>query len=198
VKKAIIILLFIIPEMCFAQEKSFVEQANWDKIIQCLDHEEWAKANKLAMACLKKCPKEEVNGNEAAILRYMYLFTESGLMNEKNVDKEEALKRVKAFEGLRIILPGHPLSTREAGFNVIEPYNNNSDTLFVTESNKVMTEIFCFIYVIPSTKMSMDDFNKNIGNSYTISGTLQRITAEGYALPRFKIYMDKAEVKKDN
>ena len=168
-KRVVIILLFIIPEICFAQEKSFVEQADWSQIIQCLDHEEWAKANKLALTYLKKCPNDDINGNDAAVLRYMYLFTESGLMNEKKLDKDEALKKVKAFEGLRIILPGHPLSTVKAGFNVIEPYNHSSDTLFITESNKAMTEIFCFVDAIPSTRMSMEDFDKNIGNSYTIS-----------------------------
>ncbi|RYU87261.1 hypothetical protein EWM62_16235 [Mucilaginibacter terrigena] len=188
---ALFVLLLMISINLKAQ--SITKDEEWDKLIGYLSAEQWDGANSLSLQFLKRIPDADKDGDEAAGLRYMYILSEAGLMNEQKVTKNEAQKKVAAFAGRRVILAGHPLTSKE-GFNSIQLVNDKTDTLMVTASNIKATQIFSFEYIIPKKAMPLDEFKNNAGKVYGVSGRIKSIKVEGTMFPRFKIYIDEAEL----
>lgn len=195
-RKICSILFFLFPLFCTAQNTSFVEQKDFESIITYLGKEDWSNADKLIAASLKKCPDDQLEAETAGMLRYMYIFSEAGLMNEKKLSMEKAFENVKPLMGHAIVLPGTTISLK-LGFNVIQPSNDKTDTLLITASNHDATQLFSFTYIIPASPISMDDFSKAAGKTALTKGNLQSICVEGISLPRFRVYIDKAEVLVD-
>lgn len=187
------ILLIALPFWGFTQEKSFLTNNDWSKIINNLSNENWDSANKEASIFLGKYTGVNINNRDAGVLRYMFIISESGLVNEKKIEGTTALDSIKKFIGLKIILPGRKLSVKH-GLNVIIPYHNNTDTLFTTATNKIETEIFCFEYIIPDKKIPMVEFKRTIGWIATFEGILSSIKLDGQTLPRYKLYISDATV----
>lgn len=138
---------------------------------------------------LNSIPAADQNGNKAAILRYMYILSESGLMDLGKVDKPEALKKVIGFVGKPILLPGHPVSVKQK-FNSITSASNGADTLFVTATNQKGTSIFAFEYIVLKTKWTEADLNANNGKVWRLGGILKSITVEGNIFKRFKLMIN--------
>jgi hypothetical protein len=185
------VLLFMISVNLKAQ--SITKDEEWDKLIGFLSAEQWDGANKLSLQFLKRIPDADKDGDEAAGLRYMYILSEAGLMNKQKVTKNEAQNKVAAFAGRRVILAGHPLTLKE-GFNSIHLVNDKTDTLMVAASNIKATEIFSFEYIIPKKPFPLDEFKNNEGKDYFVTGRIKPIKVEGMMFPRFKIYIDEAEL----
>jgi hypothetical protein len=126
------------------------------------------------------------------MLRYMVIYSESGLLNMGQVTKEQALEKVKQYAGHTITLPAHPVILK-FGFNSIEMVNDRTDTLSVCASNLKATNIHCFEYVILKDKWPEDDFKQNDGKMFRLSGNLKSISVEGNVLPRFRLIIDNGE-----
>ena len=192
-RKIFSILFFVLPFYINAQNTSFIEQKDWDSIIVYLGNEGWVNADRLISASLKKCPEDQQESDITGMLRYMSIFCKAGLMNEQKISKENALENVKSFIGHSIILPGVTVSLKN-GFNIVQLKNNNTDTLFITASNAKATQLFAFTYIIPANPISLDDYTKAVDKTALIKGNLQDISVEGISLPRFRIYINKAEM----
>lgn len=176
-----------------AKMKVFLTDDNWHKMTGYLNNEDWGEANKLATLLLTKCTAADSDNKYAALLRCMFIISDAGLLNEQRITQQEALNDVKRFVGQKIMLPGHPLSLKY-GANVIQPLNNSTDTLFVTETNKKMTEIYCFEYITLAKKIPMEIFNKDINQFGLIEGIVSSVNVEGNMLPRYKIYLTNASM----
>ena len=187
-------LLLLIPLLLFLQttKAQDITDDQWTKLITSLEHEQWKDANDLSKTYLDQIPAAKQDSDAAAALRYMYLYSESGLMNLRLVTKDKALKNVAAFAGHSIILPAHPISLKNA-FNSVEMVNEKTDSLFITATNKDATSIFSFEYIVVKTPFPLDDFKKNVGKFCRLKGNLKAITVEGNFLPRFRLIIDQAE-----
>jgi hypothetical protein len=190
-KKIICSLLFL-AFLTSVKSQSITESKEWNTLLSDLDNEKWQDANSITAACLKKVNDTGVDAAVVPILRYMFIYSESGMMNDGKVSQKDALNSVKGFMGLPITLPGHPVATKQA-FNSLELSNNTTDTLFVTATNKAATDIFCFEYIVMKEKWPIDDFKKNEGKMFRLSGTLTSITVEGHMLPRFRLIIDNGQ-----
>ncbi len=190
--KWILCVAFIaLPFLGFAQEKPSLTDDDWNKLFKNLDNENWDSANKETSLFLKRYTGVNINDRDAEKLRYMFIISESGLLNEQKIDKQAALDSVKEFTGLKIVLPGRPLSMKH-GLNSIIPYNNSTDTLFITATNKIETQIFCFEYIVPTKEIPMVEFKRTIGWIGTSEGVLSNIKLEGQPVSRYKLYISDA------
>jgi len=184
-RKIIFILLFL-TNFPFLKAQSITQTPEWKQLLTDLKTEKWQEANDLSNQCLKTAIATEPGSNMIPILRYMVIFSESGLMNDGKLSQEKALLAVKGFEGMVIALPGHPISVKR-GFNSITMHDEKTDSLFITATNSAATNIFAFEYVALRDVWPVDDFKNNAGKMCRLSGTLTSITVEGHILPRFRI-----------
>ncbi len=191
--------LFLLSAQVFGQLPTWVPEKDWNSFMGYLQNEQWDKSSKLAESLLKKCPKAETDDMTAAIIRYAYIISEAGLMEEKKLDQEKALKNVQSFTGHPVIMPAHTISTKTGynGFNKIQPVSSLSDTLLSCESNMTKTEIFTFTYIVCKTAIPTDTLAAYAGGMCRIKGTLQSITLEGMTLPHFRIYIIDADYQLD-
>jgi hypothetical protein len=172
-----------------AQSSSITGSKDFKDLITSLQNEDWQNANNLSLACLKKIPENDKDNVDAALLRYMFIYSEAGLLNDQKVSKTQALKNIISFKGQLIILPGHPVALKYA-LNTIQLVNNNTDSLFITATNRAGTDIFSFEYVALKDKWPIDDFKNQDGKAYRLAGIIKSLTVEGNFLPRFRIIID--------
>jgi len=186
-----LILLFSLLSVLIlnAHAQSLTHSSEWRNLIVSLQNEDWQNANTLSLQLLNKTPDDEENNIGVALLRYMYIHSEAGLLNLRKVTKDEAIKAVQGFTGKLIILPSHPVSLKQ-GFNSIMMHNEKTDSLFITSTNKTATQIFSFEYIVLDDKWHVEDFKNSVGKIYRLGGMLKSISVEGNMLPRFRIIID--------
>ena len=189
-KIALILVALISTAVVNAQ--AITQTPEWTQLLNALQNENWQEANDLSNQCLKKAMIAEPEDNMPAVLRYMVILSESGLMNDGKISQEKALSDVKGFEGKPIVLPGHPITAKLA-FNSVNMVNGKTDSLYVPAGNKNKTEIFAFEYIALSEKWPVEDFKASVGKVCRLSGTLSSITVEGHLLPRFRIIINDAQ-----
>jgi hypothetical protein len=195
-KKIVFALMLLFTLTSAANAQSLITDSDWEKVIAYLKNEDWGKANQLSKVYLEKIPKDQANSDEAAILRYMYALSESGLMNAGKITQDQALKNVKDFVGLNIILPGHPI-TLKTGFNSLEMANDKPDTLLVTATNKAADEILCFEYIVLDKPFTMAEFKDNEGKVCRVRGRLKSIRVDGHSFPRYRMIIDQGATTLD-
>jgi hypothetical protein len=193
--KYIISILLLLVCLASAKAQSITETKDWADMITSLQNENWQNANKLSIVCLKMVRKGAEEDFEASLLRYIFIYSEAGLMNLNKVSQAEALKAVKDFAGHQIVLPAHPVTLKNA-FNSIEMKNDSTtDTLSICATNSAATDIFSFEYITMKEKWPIQDFKNAAGKNYRLSGLLKLISVEGHMFPRFRIIIDDGEYK---
>jgi hypothetical protein len=193
-KNITFILLFLLT-LTSVRAQSITNSKEWSDLINNLENENWQKSDSLSLICINKIPKSEMEGVEASLLRYMYIYSEAGLINARIITKSQALSHVKNLTGHSIILPAHPITLKEA-FNSIEMVNDKTDSLAITATNIAATEIFCFEYVIMKDKWPIDNFKAEAGKNYRLGGLIKSINVEGNMLPRFRLILEDGTYKK--
>ena len=190
-KKILLIafIYFLNPIQSFSQ--SITEQ-EWRNMIQFLDDEKWDSAGSISSRFLNRIEADTNYIIAAAILRYMHITSLAGMMNDdRKLSQEEAIKQVKGFEGLPIMLPIRMIS-KKLGFNYYN-YNDESDsTLHCTNSNKKNIAIFSFDKITLAEPL---DKAKCEGKYARVGGYLKEITVEGLSLPRFRLIIVDAFVE---
>jgi len=193
-KKITLLLFFVFALLLNARSQAILHTEEWHNLITSLQAENWQDANTISLSLLNKISKDEPDDVGAALLRYMYIHSEAGLMNLNKVTKDEAIKAVKGFTGKWVLLPAHPVALKN-GFNSIQMVNGKTDSLFITSTNNAATEIFSFDYIILDEKWPVEDFKNSEGEIYRLGGIIRSITVEGNMLPRFRIIIEKANAQ---
>ena len=93
-KKIICSLLFL-AFLTSVKSQSITESKEWNTLLSDLDNEKWQDANSITAACLKKVNDTGVDAAVVPILRYMFIYSESGMMNDGKVSQKDALNSVK-------------------------------------------------------------------------------------------------------
>lgn len=187
--KKIILLLSLSVLILNGHAQSLTHSSEWRELVTNLQNENWQNANPLSLQLLNKTPDDEENNVGVALLRYMYIRSEAGLLSLNKVTKDEAIKAVTGFTGKWILLPAHPISLK-LDFNSIRMHNEKTDSLFITATNKAATSIYSFEYIILQDKWPTADFRNNAGKIYRLGGILKSISVEGNMMPRFRIIID--------
>lgn len=161
--------------------------AEWETLFPYLEKEDWGEVDKITSGYLKKFTKENENGNEAAIVRYMYLSAVGGQLGDISIDKDEAMKKVKDLKGKNIITP--PRTFRKGGMFNFFSYNEDEKKWSKCFSNRDKTSIYFFEYFDMADPAAIrEDFMvKMEGKALQLKGKVNEIKAEGYAMPRLRI-----------
>lgn len=177
------ILLILFFNYGFSQTSNFEE--DYDRLIQYLMQENWNESEKLSMNLLKSIESDKDMEMETMVLRYIYLYSNAGLLNENEISKDEALKKALFLKGKELIMPGHPF--RENCYSNCTRFSEDEkDTFFTGVTNANATQIFSFEYVhIPDgIKESESELTAKF---ITLKGTLNEISIEGEILPRYRL-----------
>lgn len=188
--KKIAFLLFLAlasacsPKTTGESSEEGLTEYEWDQIIGALIGDNWAEAHRLAERYLPRFAKNDPGG-EASRLRYMYIYSLAGLVGERTVGREAALKKVQKFVGKRVEMPSHPLRpSSECTFNCFWRSEDDPQKIIVASANKTGTFIHAFeTFELPEGL----DLENNRGKTLRLGGTLAKIELRGQMLSAFGI-----------
>ena len=180
-----IFFIFFIVFITKANAQRLTEK-DWNILIEYLDSEDWENSSKISGIYLGMMQDDTAFVNEAAILRYMFITSLAGLMNNKKLTKDEAIKKVNDMEGYPIFSPVRPVK-KKAGFNSFYLGEGSDSTIHCTNSNKKNTAIFSFDVVYLSKKITGTELDKHEGQPARVGGYIEKISIEGISLPRFRL-----------
>ena len=151
---------------------SEIPAAEWNEITKSLEAENWDKSFLLASIALKKL-KTDNEKKQLASLRYFYLYSLAGKVEQKRTTYAEFEKISQTFIGKEFLMPSRQILTDCTGrVNYICPVKNDEMSLRVTATNKAANAIHFFEYV----KLS-DSFDLSSNNEKTVflGGKLQKV-----------------------
>jgi len=192
-KTLMVFMLFV--TCAFSQEAPPVlTDADWEKIIPHLEAEQWNEAEKVSGVLLKKFTKDQEESVEAGMIRYIYLCSVGGMLGEKQINKDEALKKVKDLKGKNIITAGSVFKSRGI-FNFFS-YSEEEKKWNKCFANNNNTVIYLFEYfdmgdINALTTGFMDTME---GKVLRLGGIIKDISAEGYAMPRLRVDYSGVEI----
>jgi hypothetical protein len=189
------ILLFTVllaTSFGYAQEKNKITEADWNKIIPHLVNEEWADAEKISLQYLNRFKGDDVMSDEAGIVRYMYLKCVSALLGDKAIDKEQAMKKLKGFEGKNVITPFNSFKVKGM-FNYLKMAEDGK-AWWKCSANNEATVIHAFETYQMSDKTTIEKPEQYEGKEIRLSAIIKEITAGGTVMPRLNILFTATEI----
>jgi len=191
--KKLIYLFCIISLNCCSQNTSFNFGQKYDNLITELGKENWSKSFDLCKELLVFSEDKENYISENENLRYIYIYTIAGLLNEKKITKDEALKSVKFLLNKELITATHPY-LKNTILNATHIDDKEKDVFFTCSTNKIGTQIFSFEYakITDGIKEKEEELE---GKQIQIRAKLSEINIEGNMLPRFKIKFSEGQYR---
>lgn len=185
-KKQIIFALLFISCFCFAQKNDNAElKTKYNLLLQYLSNEDWVKSEKLSKELLNITEANNEMETEAKVLRYMYIYSTAGLLNDKKLTKDQALKNVKFLQSKEMIMASRPFKNN-CYSNCTHFDREKPNTFFTSANNKNATQIFSFEYV--KIKNRIKETESELQGKYiTLRGILNEISVDGNMLPRFTL-----------
>ncbi|MGE6219830.1 hypothetical protein ACQKCH_08370 [Nubsella zeaxanthinifaciens] len=185
-KKILLLLLLSISINCIAQNQNQQNfNAKYNSILTYLSEENWTKSENQTKKLLSEIELLEDFQTERKILRYIYIYSVGGLLNENKLSKKEALQKVYFLKSTEMIMPAHPF-IEDCNINCTHISDDDKNTFFTCVNNAAGTQIFCFDYV--KIKNGIKDSKEALEGKYIrLEGKLKEISVEGYMLPRFKL-----------
>jgi hypothetical protein len=192
--KNFFLIAFLITNFCFCQEKkSNTFDDNYNLLIENLSNENWTKAEKLAKELLDIAEPIDSMQTQKQVLRYIYIYSTAGLLNEKKLTQKEALKKVKFLQSKEMIMPAHPFNST-CYVNCTHLNDDDLNAFFTGVNNAAGTEIFSFeeVKIENGIKEPQSELE---GKYITLKGELNEIAVEGNIFPRFKLKFIKGDYK---
>ena len=184
------LLLFTIPFVVFSQKISKEDfETEYTLLLENLSSENWKEAEKTASELLKRIENDTLFSHENKVLRYIFIYTNAGLLNQKVISKEEAYEKIKLLKGKELIMPAHPFSSNSY-INVTRLAENDKSIFMSMVNNANGTQLFSFEYVTIEDGIKETAAELN-GKLIVLSGTLEEISVEGNMLPRYKLIFKK-------
>jgi hypothetical protein len=179
----IFLFLVVASTHAFSQDTEF--ETRYDSLLGFLEQENWQNAEKLCYDLKEVAEKSDSMAMEKMVLRYIYIYSVAGLLNEKMISQKEAYSKTKHLKGKEMVMPSHPFNPR-CFANCTHISDQDPSTFFSGVNNADGTQVFCFEYVkieggIKETEAELT------GKYITLRGKLDEISVEGNMLPRFKL-----------
>lgn len=159
----------IIPVAATVSE---IPDSDWSEITKTLEAEDWEKANLLSSTALKRL-KTDNEKKQLASLRYFYLYSLAGKVQQNKTTYSEFEKISQAFIGKDFLMPSRQiLNDCTAKVNYICPVKNDFGAIRVTATNKAANSIIFFEYVQIDEGLDFKTYDKK--NAF-VSGKLAKI-----------------------
>ena len=123
-----------------AQELTY---ENFKSLIPYLKKEDW-KSSFAASGKLLAAATGDTSDFHAIIV-YIHIFSAAGMVTEGQMTFEELQKNVMPFQGQKIIMAGHPVTTRDGALNQVKfEFDKKPNTAFTSATNAKGSNILCF------------------------------------------------------
>lgn len=187
----IVIATFFAISIGYSQVDSTNFKAQYSKLLEKLNDENWSESQAICKLLLDYAEPNDSMQIEKKVLRYIYIYSTAGLLNEKKLTKDEALKSTMSLKGKEMITPAHPIKSN-CYVNCTHLADEKKNTFFSSTNNAQGTQIFSFEYIeikddIKETKEELE------GKYIRFKATLDEIAVEGNMLPRFKLKFSNGE-----
>ncbi len=186
-KKLLFALLFF-TMFSNAHAQSVIAKKDWSRLVDLIIGGDWLPASKLSLSLLNSIPLVQVNSREVPKLRYMYIFSEAGLLNTGKVTETEALKSVTGFVGKSVLLPWCPVSEKRK-LNTFNADVNAPDTLVYMDGIEEDDAIYTLYHIVLKTKWTAAIIQANADKTWRVGGTLKSIAIKN---KKFEIVIDDA------
>ncbi len=171
---------------------SLITEEDYNRIIPFLIKEDWKEAEKISLEFLDRFKGKDQMSDDAGIVRYMYLKCVSGLLGDKEIDKDEALKKLKGFEGKNIITP-YNMFKNGGMFNFLT-LNEEGNAWWKCSANDNATVIHAFETFEAADKEMIDNYQQFEGKNVRLSAIIKSIGASGYTMPRLDVTFSNTDI----
>lgn len=199
-------LLFSFPVMAQDEQADVLTQADWEALIPHLEAEEWDEAEKLTEGFLKRFDGGMEMSDEAGIVRYMYLASIAAQVGDKEVSKEDALKKLKGFEGKNVITP-FIMYKKDGMFNYFQMVEEGEIDEEGNEGEKKKQWLHCLSNSSATVIQMFDRFEmadpalleeevleRLEGKALRVTAKIKEIKADGYTMPRLQVQYTDADI----
>jgi hypothetical protein len=145
---------------------------DFKSLIPYLKTEEWKSAYKESAKLLKSADKD--SSEFRAIILYINIFSAAGMVTENQMTYEELEKNVMKFQGQKIIMSAHPVTTKYGALRQIKfDVTDSTNAAFTSATNSKGINILCFEKFTFKDKINLDDFPEK--SFVRCGGTLEKI-----------------------
>lgn len=153
---------------------SEISETEWNELTKALESENWDKSTLLSSLALQKL-KTDNDKKQLANLRYFYLYSLAGKVQQNKTTYAEFEKISQAFIGKDFLMPSKEVLADCTGkVNYICPVKNDAMSVRVTATTKASaaTSIIFFEYYLLDESFDFSKYNAKKG---FLSGKLTRI-----------------------
>ncbi|MES2487822.1 MAG: hypothetical protein V4581_17980 [Bacteroidota bacterium] len=191
-RPVVLFTALLFAPFCHAQKENILTEEDWNSIIPYLIEEDWVNAEKISGALLKRFKGEDEMLDEAGIIRYMYINSIGGLVGNKDIEKDEALKRLKGFEGKVIVTPFN--AYKKGGMFNYLTISEDGKNWSKCVANESATVIHIFETFEMDDKLLIDNAAKYEGKNMRMIALIKEIKTGGFAMPRLEITYKSSEI----
>ncbi|TCC89195.1 hypothetical protein EZ428_15955 [Pedobacter frigiditerrae] len=163
-----LIILFVGLNQSYGQTLTYDD---FKSLIPYLKTEDWKSAFKESSKLLTA---EKDTSDFHAIILYINIFSAAGMVTENQMSYKELEQNVMKFQGQKIIMPAHPVTTKDGALSQLKfEVTDSTNTAFTSAANSTGTNILCFEKFIFKDKVNLDDFTEK--SIVRCGGTLEKI-----------------------
>lgn len=170
VKKVLTILLLF-----SGLYRSYGQTLTYDdfkSLIPYLKAEDWESSFKESSRFLKSAKRDTSDFH--AIILYINIFSAAGMVTKSQMTYMELEKNIMKFQGQKIIMSGHPVTTKDGALRQVKfDVTDSTNSAFTSATNSEGSSIFCFEKFIFKNKITLDDFPER--SFVRCGGTLEKI-----------------------
>jgi hypothetical protein len=164
-----IAIVFLGLNQSFGQTLSYDD---FKSLIPYLKTEDWKSAFKESGKLLKSADKDTSEFH--AIILYINIFSAAGMVSENQMTYKEIEKNVMKFQGQKIMMSAHPVTTKDGALSQIKfDVSDSTNAAFTSATNSKGANILCFEKFTFKDKINLDDFPEK--SFVRCGGTLQKI-----------------------
>jgi hypothetical protein len=136
------LVTFFITNVCFGQKiDGIFFEDNYNLLMENLSSENWSRSEELTQKLLESVEPIDSMQTEKRVLRYIYLYSIAGLLNENNLTKDDTLKKVKFLKSKEMIMPSHPFNSK-CYVNCAQFVEDKANTFFTGVNNAKVLKFF--------------------------------------------------------
>jgi hypothetical protein len=145
---------------------------DFKSLIPHLQKEDWKSAFKASAKLLDN--SENDSSEFHAIIVYINIFSAAGMVTEKQMTYKELEENIMKFQGQKIVMSAHPVSTRDGALGQIKfDVSDSTNAAFTSATNAKGTNILCFEKFQFKDKIDLEDYPEK--SFVRCGGTLSKI-----------------------
>lgn len=169
--KKIFMTLILFLGICQSYGQTLTHE-DFVSLIPALKEENWKLAFKESTKLLKRSEKDTTEFH--SIILYINIFSASGMVSEGQMSYEDLEKNIMKFQGQKVIMPAHPVTTRDGALSQIKfEVNDSTNEAFTSATNAKGTNILCFEKFLFNEKIKLSDFPEK--SFVRCGGTIDKI-----------------------